>query len=44
MANYFAVSKRVRVVDDKIYPPGEDKWDEENVYHVTYPKGTLLSY
>jgi TAR DNA-binding protein 43 len=27
----------VRVVEDKLYPPGDDKWDS-NVYIVTYPK------
>jgi TAR DNA-binding protein 43 len=29
---------RVRVVDDKLYPP-DDKWDS-NVYIITYPKGS----
>ncbi len=33
---------RVRVVDDKIYPPGDEQWDSE-VYVVTYPKGLLHS-
>lgn len=31
---------RIRVVEDKLYPPDE-KWDT-NVYNVTYPKG--MSY
>ncbi|CAF0983752.1 unnamed protein product [Brachionus calyciflorus] len=28
----------VRVVEDKIYPPGDDKWDESTTYIITYPK------
>lgn len=28
----------VRVVEGKINPPGDDKWDENIIYHVTYPK------
>lgn len=33
---------RVRVVEGKIYPPGEDKWEENCIYYVTYPKGNLI--
>lgn len=25
----------------KLYPPGDDKWDSNVVYIVTYPKGEL---
>ena len=31
----------VRVVDDKLFPPGDDKWDT-CVYIVTFPKGLCL--
>ena len=31
--------RAVRVVDDKIYPPDEKRW-EPTVYIITYPKGT----
>ena len=30
---------RVRVADEKLYPPGDDKWLESCVYVITYPKG-----
>ena len=32
---------RVRVADEKLYPPGDDKWLESCVYVITYPKGQL---
>ncbi|RNA30095.1 TAR DNA-binding 43 isoform X2, partial [Brachionus plicatilis] len=28
----------VRLVEDKIYPPGDDQWDNKTTYIVTYPK------
>ncbi len=34
----------LRVVEDKIYPAGEDKWNENTVYVVTFPKGNLFFF
>ncbi len=32
----------LRVVDDKLYPAGDDTWSEKTVYVVTFPKGSAL--
>lgn len=33
----------VRVVDDKLLPTGDDTWNENIVYVVTYPKSKSLN-
>lgn len=39
----FSFFLSVRVIEDnnvhKLFPPGDDKWDSNVVYIVTYPKG-----
>ena len=32
----------LRVVDDKLYPAGDESWNEKTVYVVTFPKGSAF--